>query len=536
MKKIAAYSLVLVVLLGIFWAAPAWSVSVAVFPVDDLSKKHNSLDNDITKFISAEVSKRGLTVVPQGDILNFMAELGVRKLGYLPSPVIMQARGAIKADLIILASVCQRQVKPASFGVSISLIRTSDGVTIWSNNSGLSLADEQRFMGINAPQTVADLLPILASNIFANWPVDLDFSIGSKMAGLQIAKVSESSYVQVDSVSFNSKFVRPGQDVKCTVRFKNDNVKNRQVKVFVKVGGQVHLASSDDGVYFNATWAGLDRKQGKNVQVAMNKPSSKVFNEVWNGDLQNASYPVSLILDWPSGKHEESYLGSYVVDSRPPEFTLKTVSKKISGTPVFRGNLPFSVHFQRREPISKWMMAIVDKDSKVVLRDCGSGMVPDQFSWHGQTSGNLRADSGIYYVCLKLWDRAGNSSQAGQKVLLLPTKPEVNVSVHAKGKDIIAIMRSKDKVPVTAWRMELWSQDDKLLNTFSGGSLPVKIRLPIFASLVDKSKIDCVLTVRDSLGSKSIHRINDFLANISTVTYGKAGKKAVSDSVWHADF
>ena len=536
MKKIAAYSLVLVVLLGIFWAVPARAVSVAVFPVDDLSKKHNSLDNGITKFISAEVSKRGLSLVPQDDILNFMAELGVRQLGYLSSPVIMRARGAIKADLIILASVCQRQVKPAAFGLSISLIRTSDGVTIWTNNSGLSLADEQRFMGINAPQTVDDLLPILAGNIFATWPVDLDFSSGSKMAGLQMAKVSESSYIQVDSVSFSPKFVRPGQDVKCTVRFKNANVTNHQVKVFVKVGGQVYSASSDDGVYFNATWAGLDRKHGKNVQVAMNKPSSKVFNEVWNGDLRDANYPVSLILDWPSGKHEESYLGSYVVDSRPPEFTLKTVSKKINGMPVFRGNLPFSVHFQRREPIRKWMMAIVDKDSKVVLRDRGSGMVPEQLSWHGQTSKNLRADSGIYYICLKLWDRAGNSSQVAKKVFLLPAKPEVNISLHAKGKDIIAIMRSKDKVPVTAWRMELWSKDDELLNTFSGGSLPVKIRLPVFASLVDKSKIDCVLSVRDSLGSKSVHHINDFLANIVTVTHGKAGKKAVSDSAWHADF
>ncbi len=534
MKKIATYSLMLI-LLAIFWAVPARAVSVAVFPVDDLSKGHNSVDLAITKFISTEVARKGVTVVPQSDVLKFMADFGVRQLGYLSSPLIMQARKSIPADLIILASVCQRQVKPASFGLSLSLIRTSDGETVWSNNYGLSLAGEQHFLGLNAPQELADLMPLVAKNVFKNWPADLDFSAGVKMAGLQIAKVRESSYIQVDSVFFSPKFVRPGEDVKCTVRFKNNNIVNNKVKVFVKVGEQVHLASSEDGKYFNASWVGLDRKSGKDVRVAMNKPGANIFSEVWNGNLKDADYPVSLILDWPSGKHEESYLGSYIVDSLPPDFLLKIGGEKINGVTAFRGEIPFYAKFKRREPISKWMMAIVSKDHKVILRDRGSGMVPEQFSWHGQTKRNLRADSGIYYICLKVWDRAGNTSQASKKVFLLPAKPEVKVALQATGKNIMAIMRAKDRVPVTSWQMELWSQDDQLLKTFSGDFLPVKIRLPKIASAEEVGKINCVLRIRDSLGSKSIHKINDFLSTV-VVSKEKAGKKTATDSIWQADF
>jgi len=538
MKKIAGHRLsIIFLLIGLLWAVPSKAASVAVFPVDDLSTHHNSISDNVTRFLGNEIEKKGVNVIPEQDVLKFMTQFGVRQLGYLSSAMIMQTRSSLKADLILLASVCQRQVKPASLGMTLSLIRTSDGMTIWSSNCGLSEADEQRFLGIDAPRSVGELMPIMARDIFADWPEDLDSSAGRKKAALQTAKVRENSYIQVDSVFFTPKFVRPGQDVRCTVRFQDDKVLTREAKVFIKVGNQVHLASSDDGVYYSASWRGLNRKSGKNVQVAMNDPDSKIFNEVWNGSFRDADYPVTLVLDWPSGKHEESYLGSYVVDSRPPAFNIKLGGRKIGKLAAFRKRISFSVKLKRSEPVSKWAMAIVDKDSKVILRDRGSGMTPQQFYWSGQTSRNIRADNGVYYICIKLWDRAGNTSQASKKVLLLPATTGIDVSLKAKDKAVIASLKAKDQVPVLSWRMELWSQENQLLYTFRGDSLPAKVKLPWRPAKVDKEKIECILAVRDTMGSKSIHSIKDFLANIVSEKQDKPMDKSDEGlSDWHADF
>lgn len=530
--------LILTLLFTMFWYVPAYAIRVAVFPVDDLSLLSNSINQEMTQFLVREISKKGLDVIDHQTILDFMTQRHVRQLGYLETKVIMSAREAIGADWIVLSSLCQKSADPSAIGVSIQLIRTSDGRTIWANTSALSRGSEQKILGVDAPESVEDLQLILAETLFSGWPTALDLTAAHALAGAQIAAVKETSYLEVDSVFFAPKVVRPGQKVECTIRFKSQDEYENTPKVFIKVGSRVYLASSDDGVFYNAAWVGSGEKPGTNVQVAMAGSDAAVLNQVWNGDVNDADYPVSLILDWPSGKRDESYLGTYVVDSRPPDVFFRLSGKSIDGMVSFRKELPIAVRFERSEPIKKWEFEIVDEKGDSVLRERGSMMPPD-FKWRGQNGKNFRADSGIYQICLKVWDMAGNIGIAQEKVRLLDKQPDVAVSVEKRdGDDIIASLTAKDRVPVASWRLELWSKDNQLLKTYRGSSLPVEFPLPLFDHSIVQQGIACVLKVTDGLGSKSFTKSENFLSQLigdSQDTSDIIDHSLKSDE-WFADF
>lgn len=513
--KIAGTHIAIFVLLMIIGSySPAGALTVAVFPVDDLSAAYNSNSSVMTDFLRREVSQRGLTVIQKVAVDGFMSARRIRQLGSLQTEELIAARSELQADFVLLGSLCQQNENAAAVGMTISLLRTSDGKTIWTSSQGVSLVDEQRLLGLKAPATMADLLPILAQSLFASWPGEIDFTAGMAMAIAQTktSMVQASPTMEIDSVFFSPKYVRPGQEVKCTIRFK---VKNDRAmsKVFVKVGNRIHTASTVDGVYYQVSWIGSDdKKGGPPLKVSMNVTDQSIVNAIWSSEKQDADYPVSLIIEGPSGTRNESYLGYYVVDSLAPAISFKLQGERINKVVSFRQELPLTVLFKRQEPISEWEFAVTSPGGEVILSEKGGGQPPANFVWYGQNSKNARADAGTYELSLKVWDRAQNVGITTEKVQLLAPSPGLDLVVIGSQEHLQATLTALDRVPITSWRMELWSADSTMLKTYVGESLPVRIALPKFPDTVDQDKISCILQVRDSLGMKATRKIPNLLA------------------------
>lgn len=537
--KIPCLALVaLLVLLGS--RCPAGALSVAVFPVDDLSSADNSESQAMTDFLRREMAQRGLSVVEKQAVSDFMSARRIRQLGTLPSQEIIAVRTELLADFVLLGALCQKNETAAAIGMTLSLLRTSDAKTVWASSKGVSLEDEQRFLGIKAPASMADLLPILAQSLFTSWPVELDSPAVAGGLGHAASASAPSASLEVDSVFFSPKYVRPGQEVNCTIRFR---VKNAplQCKVFVKVGDRIHTAATDDGVYYQVSWRGSeDKKGGPPVLVTMNSTDSRILSGVLSGAAQDdVAFPVSLIVEGPAGLRAESYLGFYVVDSLAPEVSIKTQGKKINEVVSFRTELPVSVHFKRSEPIAQWEFTVTAPDGQLLLSEKGSDQPPANFVWRGQDSKNLRAAPGLYTLSLTVLDRAQNQGVATERVRLLAAAPGLNLSLAGQDEQLQATLTALDGVPVTSWRMELWGADSTMLKTYAGDSLPVRIALPKVAGA---GKIECVLQVKDSLGMRATRKIPDLLAQVTagnTSAPGArnaAGPSQGASDAWQTDF
>jgi len=106
-------------------------------PVEDLSQGPNGVNFAVTEYLERAIAARGLEVVSQNAVISFMARNRIRWLGFLDTYHILQARKELGVDLILLGTVTQRQESPcAAFAMVLSLIRTSDARTIWSDVRG----------------------------------------------------------------------------------------------------------------------------------------------------------------------------------------------------------------------------------------------------------------------------------------------------------------------------------------------------------------------------------------------------------------
>lgn len=527
--------LLVALILLLLTAAKANALSVAVFPLDDLGAAFNSINQPMTDILRQEAARQGMTVISREQVESFMSAHRIRRLGLLQGQDVTAAGVELQADLVMLASLCQQSETSATLGITVSLLRTSDGKTIWTSTKGASLFAEQRLLGIDAPTSMENLQVILIRELFSTWPAEFEtLTRRSPPEDKGLAAV-DATDIAVDSVLFTPKYVRPGQEVKCTISFTMPKEAS-QTKVFIRVGNRIHTAKTEDGVYYQVSWIGEEGKTGTQLQVAMNDPESRIIKGIWSGDSQDASYPVTLILEWPSGKRQESYLGTYVVDSHPPEITLKLQAKTLDGTPAFRIELPITAHLKRREPIEKWAFAVTSPEGKVLLSEKGSEQPPESFRWRGQDAKNQRLEPGFYDLSLKVWDRAGNMGRTSQRVLLLSVKPGLDLTVSQQQEKIVATLSALDQVGISYWRMELWGQDNTMLQAFEGETLPARIEMP--APLNNNSgPTDCVVQVRDALGMKASKKVANLLSQTTgdnATTSGKTTDPAEDD--WHADF
>ena len=169
-QKIITLLSFLVFILPVFSMARAQTI--AVFPLDDLSRGVNSPNMEITRYLAGKMEAKGLNVIQEQDIINFMASKGINWLGYLSTENILQTKEAMGADLVLLGTITSKK-RPSTYGLILNLVRTLDAKTIWTSSDGLSLADMQRLLGLNQPATMDELWPILINNVLASWPVDL---------------------------------------------------------------------------------------------------------------------------------------------------------------------------------------------------------------------------------------------------------------------------------------------------------------------------------------------------------------------------
>jgi hypothetical protein len=218
---------------------PVSAVSVAVFPVADLSKGDNSVNYQLTEQFTDILEESGVETVPLDRVIAFMAKNRVRWLGYLETATVLKARADMGVDLIFLCTVSQRKSRGIpSLGLSMQLLRAVDGKVVWADFQGRSLADEQRLLGLNQPASLAELQEIVAGEFTRHLPADLE-EIAVPPEGTEEEMARQP---KIEIVNLGPKYIRPGEQIKCAVRVVTVSDAYEAPEVFIKVGSRVHLA------------------------------------------------------------------------------------------------------------------------------------------------------------------------------------------------------------------------------------------------------------------------------------------------------
>ncbi len=421
---------------------PLQAETLAIFPIEDLSRGSNGVNRDISSYLSWEMDQRGYDVIAEESLVPFMARHRMRWLGFLDTSSIVSAQEELGADLILFGTVSKRQEDlSSSLGLTLYLVRTSDTRTIWTGSGGLSGQDIVNVLGINEESQKEGLMARLTQKVLESWPEDMNLV------------ATQQQPLEIDGYSLTPEHVQRGDKVSCNVMLRNKWAEGDRPRIFFKAAGRVYRANptlSGDGQRYDSEWLVADR---------------------------DGRYPVTMVVNWPSGRKKVSYIGSYRVDSTPPRVVLDLKGVQLQGTVAFRDKIIIVPRMLRREPVARWKLRVDDEMGEEQMSTFGYGNLPMRFVWNGFGRDGWPAEEGIYKISLQVWDRANNVAEVNEPVAVARTPPTMVLEAKNRGRDMIVDLSHEGNVPVAFWRVEMREGDGSVIRVAEGEELPVRMDL-----------------------------------------------------------
>jgi TolB-like protein len=506
MHRPALVSVLALLLLGApQLAGAATKPTIAVFPVQDLSRGGNDVNLPFTRYLSQRLAESGNEVTGTQAVISFMAANRIRSAGSLETFHVSRVREDLGVSFVLLGTVTQAKERPnPSLGVALTLVRTHDARAVWSYVGHVSAADDRKLLGLGEPASVAELEPLIGNELVAQWPWEL------------ISQAQQGGSLSIDSVALQPTRVRPGGEVHARVRLRNKLIGSRAPRAFFQADDQLHAAVvSPEGDAYEATWVAGER---------------------------DGRYPVTLVLEWPLYARSESVLlGGYLVDGAQPVLALDVKGARLEGdTAVFGREVVVMPRLLIPKPLAKWNLRILDETGFATVFMEERGNLPQGFLWSGKGSSGEGQQDGVYQVVLEVWDHAGNTARAARLVSLNRAPPALALKPGVEGAERVVDLEHDGKVPLAAWRLELWSEEGRLLSTAEGQELPARLGLdaPERDGAAGEGKVRGIVVVRDVLGNRTRREVEDLFGAVKAPPKPdpKGKERAKASQKWVDEF
>lgn len=473
------------------------AVSVAVFPLQELGKGRQGVNLQLTNALAERLAGSGLTTVFPDEVISFMAANRIRNLGTLERYHVAQVRRDLGATFLLLGTVSERnkRSKPA-IGLTLNLVRTSDARTVWTYAGSFSVGRQRKILEIGEAQTSDQLQPLLLDEVFDQWPSLHDLFGLESVQDAQFESLLES--VSIDALDIEPTYPRPGVDMRCWVRLRNDWSAGHAPQISIKVADQLYPAVAIVG--------------------------ENTFEATWVASEQDGRYPVNLSIVWPeTGRTETFLLGSYFVDGTAPSFRLDLRGNgQINGVAVFDEKLKIFPVMIAREQLSRWRLLIYSEQEGEIIDELdGEGKPPESLLWNTKAGGML---DGRYDITVELWDLAGNSAQVSTESFLNTQRARLVMDLNRKGEKLLVNLKNVTKVPLRYWWLEMWNKEGRMITRTEGKELPVTLKFDLPDS-DDSENIDGFVLYSDVMGGQQRRRIKHLLPKTGT----KIDKKAAEE-------
>ncbi|BCO10274.1 hypothetical protein GF1_26500 [Desulfolithobacter dissulfuricans] len=468
-------ALILALLLWISWPLAAQGQTIALFPLLDLTIGANGVNLELTSQLRRQLEERNFELVDEDTIMRFLVRHRIRTLGRLTSYEISMVKKELDAEFTMVGTVCELKDKPGpAISLSLQLIRTTDRVIIWSNAWELYFADRITLLGLHDPRVLDDMYQDFFSRLLDSMPRET----------LPVAEAKKE--LNIDSVVLTPQYARPGEEISCKVKLYRQQLENPiQPDLVARIGNQEYPLSLDrEGYYFIATW-----------------PAQEAAGR----------YTVTLHARWPDNSEQELVIGSYGVDTEPPEVTLNLVAREIDGELYFSDKLIIIPKLLNPEPVVRWEVMVLDDQDETIVLQSAAQHVPRRLTWRGKTSLGATAPDGDYRIVFKVWDRAGRESSAEAWVVYRHQPPDIVLEVTEETGQLLVDVDNLELTPISYWWMKFFAPDGHLLKLAEGEELPATVTLELTRKEERTGPIECILVAQDELGNKTWRRIRNLL-------------------------
>lgn len=434
----------LVVLLLLGAVSPLCAERVAILPLADLSQGDNGLNVPLTRELADALERMGAVLVPEVDIMSFMAANRLRGAGYLDVFMVKKMGIDLHCSMVLLGTITEMGGGDPALGLTLMAFDAESGKPVWAKTSSTSLGEQVKVLGVGQPGSVDDLKRLLFADLLGS----LRRKVSSRIMPL-------NRLYQLAGAQIAPPYAKGGTEVEGVVRIRFLDDQPARIAIETE-GGPVYLYRDvDDDTY-----------RGR-----------------WMAPKAEGSYPVSLALEWGRNRSVERLhnIASYEVINESPQLRMEIKKGVPSGEVIaFRDHLLILPRLAQAKPMTRWLLEIKNEDGETLVREEHEGNLPERMIWEGRDGSQHKLANGVYEIALHAWDLAGNHSVDTRMVALQSSALPVTVKTYnEKGKTFLKIETTGDKgFPLTSWTLDASSPAGESLLRTKGTNLPAVIELP----------------------------------------------------------
>jgi hypothetical protein len=467
--------ILLAVLLFVTWGGSAAARTLAVFPLLDLTVGPNGTNTALTEHVRRESTELGFELVPAEDIMQFMIRHRIRTLGKLSSHEIFLAGDELEADFVLQGTVCQLREQPdATVSLSLQMIRTADQVPVWAHTEGLYYTELLTLLGLNDPQNLDGFYQEFFVRLFRDIPETF------------LSEKERQEFIDIETVVLRPEYVRPGEEVVCRVRLFDTSRESRSLpQLTARVDGHEYpLALDEEGYYFAGSWPAQER---------------------------DGEYTVTLAGTWPSGRERSGVIGTYHVDTTPPEIRLTAVGREIEGRTAFNDRLILVPGMVDPEPLTRWDIQVINREGEVLVHQGGARHMPRQITWRGFTNQGILAPDGEYTIVLQAWDRVDRLATAETTVSFLRMPPDITIEVNKNAEGVTVTLGNQVETPIAFWWMKFFDGSGSPVSLAEGDTLPAELEVALPEPDAEEPVLESYLYAQDIMGNRTTMKIANLL-------------------------
>jgi len=434
----------LVLLILFCGASPLHAERVALLPLADLSQGDNGLNLSLTRELAEALELLGATLVPEPDVLSFMASNRLRGAGYVDSFTVKKMGRELHCSLVLIGTITELGGADPGMGLTLMAFDAESGRTVWAKTSATSLGEQVTMLGVGQPELVDDL----KAGMFD----DLLGSLRKKVSGriLPLNRLYQLAGVQVSPA-----YAKGGSEVEGVVKIRFIDSQPARISI-----------ETEQGRTYLYRDAANDTYRGR-----------------WNAPLREGAHSVSLALEWGRNRSVERIenVAGYEVINESPQLSLEIKKGIQTGEVIaFRDHLLILPRLSQSKPMTRWLLEIKNEDGEVLVREEHEGNLPERMVWEGRDGSQRKMANGTYEIVLHAWDLAGNHSVDARMVALQASALPVTVATfNENGKTFLRVETADEKgFPLSSWSLDATSLQGESLVTVEGTDLPVMIELP----------------------------------------------------------
>jgi TolB-like protein len=145
---------------------------VALLTLENLSDNKNALKH-VMPVLLGQLEKKGLEVVDEDSLNNFLCKERVRATGYVSKELAGKIKKEFKAKNIVAGSIISFSTgENPKFGILARLIDSSDGGILWADYASATGDDFVTIFGLGKVRTIFSLIPRVMDKLFASFSIE----------------------------------------------------------------------------------------------------------------------------------------------------------------------------------------------------------------------------------------------------------------------------------------------------------------------------------------------------------------------------